>query len=376
MFLAPTNTYLAYGNEKLIHAVWDDPNFVEKSTDTEVVVRPMDRYLLDHPELGASIYDHHPDGSGICCSSRLRPLLTVRPGYRMWLHGQERHFSADLHLIEWLELQGIAYDVATDEDLHVDEDDALRDYAVVLTGGHPEYWTGPMLDALERYLARGGKLMYLGGNGFYWVTAMDRDQPHFIEVRRGYSGIRAWTSHPGEITLATTGEPGGLWRHRGRTPNSLCGIGFAAEGWGGATGYVRMPDSEDPRAAFVFDGIAPDEIIGDFGYVMGGAAGDEIDRLDHSLGSPRETLRLATTELRHTDYYQLVVEDCAFVLPGLGGTQEPKVRADITYLEDAGGGAVFSVGSINWIGSLMWNGGDNNVSRMTRNVLQRFAGLA
>jgi N,N-dimethylformamidase len=217
--------------------------------------------------------------------------------------------------------------------------------------------------------------MYLGGNGFYWVTGMRTDAPHLLEVRRGVSGIRAWTSHPGEVTLSLTGEQGGLWRYRGKTPNSLCGIGFASEGWGGAPGYVRMPDSLDPRAAFIFDGIGSDEIIGDFGYIMGGAAGDEIDRFDRTLGSPDETLRLATTELRHSDYYQLVVEDCAFVLPGLGGTQEPRVRADITYLEDINGGAVFSTGSINWIGSLMWNCGANNVSTMTMNVLRSFAGL-
>jgi N,N-dimethylformamidase len=376
LFLAPTDTYLAYGNEKLIHAIWDDPNFVEKSTDSEVFIRPLDQYLLDHPELGASIYDCHPDGSGTCFSSRLRPLLTMRPHYVMWLHGLPRHFSADLYLIEWLETNGIDYDVATDEDLHLIGQELLADYSVVLTGGHPEYWTFDMLEELEGYLAGRGKLMYLGGNGFYWVTAMDASAPHFIEVRRGVSGIRAWTSHPGEVTLATTGEQGGLWRHRGKAPNSLCGIGFASEGWGGAPGYVQTGQRDDPRASFIFEGIAPDEIIGDFGFIMGGAAGDEIDRFDVSLGSPEETLRLATTELRHSDYYQLVVEDCSFVLPGLGGTEEPRVRSDITYLADPNGGAVFSVGSINWIGSLMWNGGQNNVSKMTLNVLRSFAGLA
>jgi hypothetical protein len=124
-----------------------------------------------------------------------------------------------------------------------------------------------------------------------------------------------------------------------------------------------------------FEGVSDDDIIGDFGFIMNGAAGDEIDRLDYSLGTPTETLRLATTELRHSDYYQLVVEDCSFVLPGLGGTEEPRVRADLSYLEDRNGGAVFSVGSINWIGSLTWSDGQNNVSTITRNVIERFAGL-
>ena len=61
----------------------------------------------------------------------------------------------------------------TDEDLHVQGLDRLAGYRVVITGSHPEYWSAAMLDALEAYLADGGRLMYLGGNGFYWVTAWD-----------------------------------------------------------------------------------------------------------------------------------------------------------------------------------------------------------
>jgi N,N-dimethylformamidase len=232
-----------------------------------------------------------------------------------------------------------------------------------------------MLDALEAYLGGGGRLMYLGGNGFYWVTAIDPARPHLIEVRRGINGTRTWTSHPGEIFLSLTGEPGGLWRYRGRTPNALSGVGFAAEGWGGAAGYRRLPDGHDPRAAFVFAGIGDDEVIGDFGYVMNGASGDEIDRWDPDFGTPPETLRLATSEGRHTDYYQLVIEDSRMTFPGRGGTEDPRVRADLTLTESPAGGAVFSVGSINWIGSLMTNAADNNVSRVTENVLRRFAGL-
>jgi N,N-dimethylformamidase len=44
----------------------------------------------------------------------------------------------------------------------------------------------------------------------------------------------------------------------------------------------------------------------------------------------------------------------------------------MTYFETERGGAVFSVGSINWIGSLTFNGGANNVSTVTDNVLRRF----
>ena len=45
-------------------------------------------------------------------------------------------------------------------------------------------------------------------------------------------------------------------------------------------------------------------------------------------------------------------------------------------LATEGGGAVFSVGSIAWIGGLAHEGGDPGVGRVTRNVLERFRGPA
>jgi len=60
------------------------------------------------------------------------------------------------------------------------------------------------------------------------------------------------------------------------------------------------------------------------------------------------------------------------MLAGLGGTQDPDVHADMVYFCTPKGGAVFSVGSISWYGSLSHNGYENNVSRLTGNVLTRF----
>jgi N,N-dimethylformamidase len=375
LYLAPTNTYLAYGNERLFKASTLDPDFVEKTTPHQFEWTEREQWHDQHPELGSSVYDLHPDGTGISYSTRLRPVVTMRPQFKLWINGFSRHYASDLFLIEWLERKGFAYDVATDEDLHVDGLAALSRHKVVVTGSHPEYWTTPMLAALRDYLAGGGKLMYLGGNGFYWVTAIAPDRPHLIEVRRGINGTRAWTSHPGEVYLSLTGEQGGLWRYRGQDPNRLVGVGFASEGWGGAEGYDQLPDSRDPRVDFIFEDIDPNEVIGAFGEIMGGASGDEIDRYDLEHGTPPETLRLATSEGRHSNYYQLVVEDTTMVLPGRGGQEDPRVRSDITLLEGAHGGAVFAAGSINWNGSLLTNGTENNVSRITENVLRTFMGV-
>ena len=102
---------------------------------------------------------------------------------------------------------------------------------------------------------------------------------------------------------------------------------------------------------------------------------DRYDRYDLGLGTPAETIRLATSEGRHSDAFQLVIEDTMESSPYWGGAHCAEVRSDLVYLEPASGGAVFSVGSINWIASLPHNGFQNNVSRITGNVLRRFAGL-
>ena len=68
----------------------------------------------------------------------------------------------------------------------------------------------------------------------------------------------------------------------------------------------------------------------------------------------------------------LVNEEFGVVLPNLGGDQNERVHADLAFYETAAGGAVFATGSIAWCGSLLHNDCDNNVSRITWNVLERF----
>jgi N,N-dimethylformamidase len=374
LLLLPTLTYLAYANERQLAA----PEMIEalvSAPGTELVPDPADTWLAAHPEAGLSCYDTHADGSGCCYSSARRPIPNLRPRYRFWSTGGPERFAADLYLVDWLDHEGVRHDVAGDEDLHAEGRALLDPYRVVLTGTHPEYWTEAMLDALSGYLERGGRLMYLGGNGFYWVTSIDPRRPHVVEIRRGVNGTRAWTSAPGETHHSTTGEPGGLWRYRGRAPNALVGVGFTAQSDSHepAAGYARCPDSFDRRAAFAFAGIGPDEVIGEFGLINGGAAGYEIDRADPALGTPQHALRLASSRGRHDDSYLFVIEDLPFSQHGLGGTRHPGVGADMVLLEYPEGGAVFSVGSCNWCASLSHHGYDNSVARITGNVLRAFA---
>ncbi|MGH7916309.1 MAG: N,N-dimethylformamidase beta subunit family domain-containing protein, partial [Candidatus Binataceae bacterium] len=365
VFLAPTASYMAYANEQLAFGFG-----IGAIMGRMTLVQTEDLYLHQHPELGLSTYDHHADGGGVCYSSRLRPIPNMRPNYRHE-SGSLWGLAADLDLVGWLEAKGVRYDVVTDEDLHREGSALLNGYKVVLTGTHPEYYSSRMLDAMEAFLTSGGRLMYLGGNGYYWVTSFHPDKPHLIEVRKGEGGSRAWQARPGEYFHSTTGERGGVWRNRARAPQKLVGIGFAAQGFDRSSYFRRMPDSCDPRANFIFAGIGDDELIGNFGLIGGGAAGHELDRYDLTLGTPPEAMLIASSE-GHGDNYQRVVEEIYFTYPGTGGTQDPGVRSDIVYFRTAGGGAVFATGSISWCGSLSHNNYDNNVARITGNVLERF----
>jgi N,N-dimethylformamidase len=314
-----------------------------------------------------STYARHTDGSGITYSSRLRPITNMRPK----LERRPWQFVADTHIVDWLEEKDLAPDVITDQDLHFEGAALLRRYKAVMTGSHPEYYSQEMMDATREYLESGGRLIYMGGNGYYWVTPMD-PSGRYIETRKR-DGTEAWQGAPGEHHHSITGEPGGLWRFRGVPPQRIVGVGFTAQGFDTGAPYRRLPGSFDPRAAFIFEGIGRDELIGDFPVLVlpEGAAGSELDRVDYALGSPAHTLILAQS-FGHSDEYQHVVEEVNTSNSRQGGTVNNLVHAHLAFLEYPNGGAVFSTGSISWAGALSYNNYTNNVSRITENVLRRF----
>lgn len=362
--LLPTATYLAYSNQV---PVFEGEGF-ESGTRHVPIAGTLDLCLYEHPEFGFSAYDRHTDGSGILHISWRRPILNLRPDYLN--HGALWALPADLCLLDWLRALGIEHDVVTDDDLHREGVSLLRPYRAVLTGTHPEYASEAMLDGIEEYVTTGGRVMYLGGNGFYWVVSFDNARPHVMEVRKP-SGSAPWITAPGEYRHSTTGEPGGLWKLRGRAPQKLFGVGFSAQGFDVSSCYRLLPDGLDDRVAWIFDGVGDRERVGDHGSVGGGAAGLELDRYDSELGSPPQTVLLASS-YGHTDGYLHTADEVDVMGAGRTGTYDPDVRADMTYFEVPNGGAVFSTGSIAWCGSLGDNGYDNDVARITSNVLRRF----
>ena len=86
-------------------------------------------------------------------------------------NGVPPHFSTyDLGFIRWLRSQGLEPDFYSDDDLERVRSAATlaRDYDLIVFPGHEEYVTGHVYDLIRSYRNRGGNLMFLSADNFYW----------------------------------------------------------------------------------------------------------------------------------------------------------------------------------------------------------------
>ncbi len=105
--LASTVTYLAYSNYRRRMS----PGPFELTMGALPTVDMTDVMLAGHKEFGHSTYDIHGDGFGVAHATARRPLFNFRPTGRFW------NFAMDLCIIDWLESQGIDYDVISDHEM-------------------------------------------------------------------------------------------------------------------------------------------------------------------------------------------------------------------------------------------------------------------
>ncbi len=337
-FLVPTLTWQAYASNRHPYSHTEDG-------------------LVDE---GLCIYDVHSDGSPVFYATWRKPTRSHNPraAARQW---GSHNLTANLYLIDWLEHEGFAYEAFTDHDLHHQGLERLAGLRCLVLGSHPEYWTEPMLDALEGYLAGGGRVLYLSGNGLYWVSSLSSEAPHIMEVRKSGDGEHdPGLNDPGEMQHSFTAEIGGLWARRGRPSRRYVGVEHAANVFvhsAGRWGFVRAPASYEPGYAFLFDGIG-DETIGDFGLNLGSAAAYEMDAVqDWPWQEGWEPVVLARA------HHESFIPPMRMPAPA---------TSDIALIAAPNGAAVFAAGSVAWTGSLSHNDYDNNVARITRNALERF----
>jgi hypothetical protein len=320
--LASTNTWNAY------NAFGGRSNYISAAglpaAPTVVARSDLERYggLREH---------RHADEAYAPLSFRrpepLNQIVDGRPTDR--IRGRQPcHLAAALwRLLAWLEREGFAYDLYGDAQLH-DGTLELGRYDVLVLDAHPEYWTRTMFDRTHDWVfARGGKLLYLGGNGLDCeVEPIDGSALRFLTQRV---------------------EPGGPFEsrmHRTHRPTaSLLGVCFDERGIMTAAPYRVV---ESPHWAFAGTGLAAGDTFGRSSLherCAGGASGHETDK--RTAASPPGAVLLARGEN-----------------PGGGG-------AELVWFETPSGGEVLSAGSVTWIASLLV---DDAVSRITRNALERF----
>ena len=357
VLVLPTMSYMAEGGRR--------PGNVHPGVHTQVKAIPAAAYR----DFGGSTLDVAADSAGISLASRLRPVAELKPLNRSPDLPIAGRLATDLSILAFLRSTGRSVDVITDEDLDRDGAGALSQYRVAVTGSYPAYASRAMLDAWETYSCRGGRIMYLGGGGFYWLASYNSDRS-MVEVRRAESGSRPWQAEPGEYDHFLEDERCGLWRAKGRPPQKVFGVGMAAEGRSSGIPFSRMPDSFHRSVAWVFDGVHGED-VGAKALRPGGTAAMEVDRYDRLLGSPPHARILASAVGLSNDYMK-VSEEILFNHPGLSGEEDHQVRADMVMFTTRNGGAVFSVGSSAWASGLPVDNFDNDAARVTGNVLDAF----
>ncbi len=237
----------------------------------------------------------------------------------------------DWRLLGWLEREGFDYDLYADTQLHARQLD-LDAYRVLVLGAHPEYWTREMYEQVKRWVfERGGRLVYLGGNGLNCEVSLAGDATMIV--------------HNGDARrLAANPQLESRFGMRYESEAHLLGVVYSEAGVMTAAPYrVIKPD----HWAFAGTGLAAGDLFGQMSLherIPGGASGHETDKISPS--SPEGIEHLAK------------------------GTNPDKGGADLVCFSTASGGAVFSAGSICWPSSLLV---DDAVSRITANVLRRYS---
>ena len=237
--------------------------------------------------------------------------------------------SAEWRLLGWLEREKFAYDYYAESQLHSGALD-LDAYKVLIISTHPEYWSLRMYRRVKEWVGRGGRLMYLGGNGINCEVEIS-DDGSAMAVKNG--DARDVVRRGLESRFHLTGE----------SEASLLGIVFDDRG---IMTSAPFKVTDETHWALQGTGLKNGDIFGSDSLHMrcpGGASGHETDKVSKSSPSNVKVFAKGTNS-------------------GEGG-------ADMITYDNEHGGGVFAAGSITWPSSILL---DEHVSRITANVLARF----
>ena len=279
--------------------------------------------------------------SGLARTSFLRPMPAAAP------HADMHLTRGELWVLGWLEAQGHRPDVYTDLDFHTDGCDAEQ-YACLVVGTHPEYWSTQMYDNAAAYLNAGGSLVYFAGNGIFEVGEYDNAQTEMI-FRLGIEG------GPREAAL---------FRHLGRHERSLIGVATERCGVLGSPFVVQAAG----HPLFAGTGVSNGDVFGDVGlntgYGNGKASAWEVDTSDGPGATSTAPAGCAMSP-RPVPPSAL---PAGLVVLAVGQPDAGGLGGRITYYDHPGGGFVLAAGSLTVGGSLVV---DPVLTGLMANALQR-----
>ena len=294
--------------------------------------------------------------------------------------------------VRWAEGDGIALDYLTDHDLDADPA-ALDPYGVVVLVGHSEYWSGPQRDAVDGFVARGGRLAIFSGNTAFWKVRWEDGGR--LMICHKWQGFEADPAAKVDPALGTH-----LWSHPafGRPEAETTGLSFifagyhrlglcAARGQGGYTVY------RDSHWALEGCDLYYGDVFGDEVPLVGyendgclfGFGEDGLPAAIGRLGVPGnlEIIALAPASFAEmpSPYRPLIPPEQLDVVASIAyGSASPEAQARVLRGHavmaafTSGAGEVFNAGTTEWAHGLA--AGDPFVSRITRNVLDRFLAAA
>jgi hypothetical protein len=205
-----------------------------QSTDL-LVQAPVSTWQAYNGWGGKSLYDSKSDDR-----IRASHVSFDRPYSPGGSRGGYDLFEWDYGLLRFLEREG--YDVAYTTNVDVHRDPAhLAEYAVVLSAGHDEYWSGRQRDAFEDALAGGTSLAFLGGNCAYWQVRYEDDERTLVCFKDGEGGSnRDPVRGPGQTARFRDLQPP-------RPESELLGVEWdiGAEDYTGLR-HAHVQDATDP----------------------------------------------------------------------------------------------------------------------------------
>jgi hypothetical protein len=312
LYQQPVTTYQAYNN-------WGGASYYDSGeTDANGNTIPAVKVSFDRPYAG--------DGWGEYDS------LPSIPFY-------------ESHFVRWLEMMGYDVTYSTNLDTHTNGA-ALLNYQAFLDGGHDEYWSMEMYNAMQAARDAGVNLAFLCANNGYWQIRMENSSsgtPNRVQVC--YKD--AQTDPVTDPALKTI-----QWRDLGRPEQQLDGIQFGQNNdWPDNANFVVTNSSN-----WVFNGSS---LVN--GSSIPKIVGQEVDHEDSSVLIPANLTYSILSRSPFLDHY--------------GATQD----SNSSIYQAPSGAYVFSTGTHSWSWALEnWtapNGysyaANSGIQRATKNVLDQ-----